>query len=200
MTDGEAKIERFAPGCYRLEIDAGPESIVKPVVVRIIEEQESKVEAETSPGTPVMGMITDETGRPVPEADIRLWPRGRITGFTPLDDHPGVRVSKSDNDGRYQLPAVDTGDFVMTVAGDDLLPAFAAITVLRAEREIVKQIVLLKGFSVENCSGWATASDSLGHRGHSDQGGRHVMGWFVPWYTAGGLPAIGGCMPVRPHY
>ncbi|WP_428268022.1 carboxypeptidase regulatory-like domain-containing protein [Haliangium sp.] len=120
-TRGEFHLSELPPGRHDLTV-RGPG-----FSDRVISGVEVQPGADTDlgaltvePGRTITGRVVDDSGRPVPNADIivarRLLSDGnKLTGSLGpgLDEQLGVRRSRSDGDGRFLLPGIGAGRLVL---------------------------------------------------------------------------------------
>jgi uncharacterized GH25 family protein len=98
--DGNYRLEGLAPGPTSIEATHDD----YPRVVRDIELKEgiNSLDLDFEGGVEVAGRVVDTTGKPVPNAAVRLMPAGRFFGGP---------ETESGQDGRFSMPGVQDGDY-----------------------------------------------------------------------------------------
>ena len=121
LVDGRFALEDLEPGTYTVFVEA-PAAAVWQRAGLALREGTTELEVELSGGSPLRGRVVDHAGAPVAGARVlsETDVPAQVVAFDPAGvDEGGPAFARSDEDGRFEFPALSHGRHVLraTAAG-----------------------------------------------------------------------------------
>lgn len=125
----------FAPSLEKLELALG---------------EWREVGVRLPPGGTLAGRVLDETGQPVPDAEVGVWQESSTSseGYPPESLEERTRQTRTDARGRFGLRDLVAGEAEVWVRHPSFLPLRTRSTVLAGQRVEAGPLVLRRGATV----------------------------------------------------